>query len=57
MTEIKQNIRAKEYYELNRDECIKAINDILSSANDLWILWTIYRFSVGMTKDEEGGAV
>ena len=57
MTETKQSIRTKEYYELNRDECIKAINDILSSTNDLWILWTIYLFSVGMTKDEEGGAV
>lgn len=47
---------AKKYYELDREECIKAINDILSKTSDLWILWQIYRFSVGMTKNEKGGA-
>ncbi len=42
----------KEYYELDREECIKAINDILSKTNELWIIQNIYRFSVGMTKED-----
>lgn len=46
----------KKYYELDREECIKAINDILSKTIDLWILQNIYRFSVGMTKDEKDDA-
>lgn len=47
----------KKYYGLDREECIKAISDIISKTSDIWILWQIYRFSVGMTKDEEGGAL
>ena len=46
----------KKYYELDRAECIKTINDILSRTSDLWILWQIYRCSVHMTEDEKGGA-
>ena len=45
----------EKYYELNREDCIKAINDIMSKTSDLWILWTIYDFCVGMTREEEGG--
>lgn len=46
----------KNYYELDREECINAINDIMSKTSNLWIIWQIYRFSVRMTKDEKGGA-
>ena len=42
----------KEYYELDHDECIKAINDILSKISDLWIVRHIYRFAVNMTEEE-----
>lgn len=45
----------QKYYELDRKECIKVINDIMSDTA-LWILWEIYRFSVNITKDEKGGA-
>ena len=47
----------KKYYELDREECIKAINDIMNKTSDLWILWQIYRCSVGLTQDMKGGAV
>lgn len=40
----------KKYYDMDREECIKAINDILEKTSDLWIIWTIYRCAVGMTK-------
>jgi len=40
----------KKYYELDREECIAAINEIMSKTEELWILWQIYRFAVGMTK-------
>lgn len=47
----------KKYYELSREECIKAITEIMSKTSKLWILQTIYCFSVGMTRDEKGDAV
>lgn len=40
----------KKYYDMDLEECIKAINDILEKTRDLWIIWQIYRFAVGMTK-------
>lgn len=46
----------KKYNELDREECIKAISDIMSKTSELWILWEIYRFSVNMTESEKGGA-
>lgn len=46
----------KKYYELDREDCINAINDIMSKTSDLWILWQIYRFSVNITEDGKGGA-
>lgn len=46
----------KKYYELDREEYIKLINDILYKTSDIWILWQIYRYSVHMTEDEKGGA-
>lgn len=46
----------KKYYELNREDCIKAINDILSKTSDLWILWQIYRCAFHVTEDGKGGA-
>lgn len=42
----------KKYYEMDREECIKAINDILEKTSDLWIISAIYNFSIGMTKEE-----
>lgn len=39
----------KKYYELDREEYIKAINDILSKTSDLWILWQIYLSAFHMT--------
>lgn len=44
----------KKYYELDREEYIKAINDILSKTSDLWILWQIYLSAFHMT--DEGKA-
>lgn len=46
----------EEHNKLNREDCIKAINDIMSKTRKLWILQIIYDFSVGMTREEEGGA-
>lgn len=46
----------KKYYDLDREECIKAINDILSKTSDLWILWQVYRLTVHITEDEKGSA-
>ncbi|MBD5543719.1 MAG: hypothetical protein HDR01_05630 [Lachnospiraceae bacterium] len=46
----------KKYYEFNREDCIKAITEIISKTSDLWILWQIYRFSTAMTEPEKGGA-
>lgn len=43
----------KKYYELDHEECIKAITEIMSQTSSLWILWQIYRFSVAMTQDEK----
>ncbi len=32
----------RKYYEVDREEYIKLINDILSDTSDKWILWQIY---------------
>ncbi len=40
----------KKYYEIDREDCIKAINDIISKTSDLWILWQIYRMAVNITQ-------
>ena len=42
----------KKYYELDREEWIKAINNILSKISDCWILWQIYRCAVHMTEED-----
>ncbi len=42
----------KKYYEMDREECIKAINDILEKTSEVWIIFEIYCFSVNMTKEE-----
>lgn len=42
----------KKYYELDREDCIKAINEIITKTEDLWILWQIYRMAVNMTEEE-----
>lgn len=43
----------KKYYELERDDCIKAIEDIIQKTNNLWILWQIYRMVVNVTKEDK----
>lgn len=42
----------EKYYELDREECIAAINEIISQTEDLWILWQIYRTAVNITKED-----
>lgn len=44
----------KKYYELDREEYIKLINDILAKTSDIWILWQIYLSAFHMT--DEGRA-
>lgn len=41
----------KKYYEMDREECIKAINDILEKTRGLWIIQHIYLFAVNMKEE------
>ena len=47
----------KKYYELDREEYIKLINDILSETSDIWILWQIYLNAFHMTNEEKAEIV
>jgi hypothetical protein len=41
----------KKYYEVDRDEYIKLINDILSETSDIWVLWQIYLSAFHITDE------
>ncbi len=41
----------RKYYEVDREEYIKLINDILSETSDIWILWQIYLSAFHMTNE------
>lgn len=41
----------RKYYEVDREEYIKLINDILSKTSDIWILWHIYLYVFHMTNE------
>lgn len=41
----------KQYYEIDQEEWINAINDIISKTSDRWILWQIYQCAVHMTEE------
>lgn len=47
----------RKYYEVDREEYIKLINDILSDTRDRWILWQIYLSAFHITNEGKADIV